>query len=122
MMMKPETRRFDRMFRAVRKLSSEEFEVLLETLKHYSCNTKFPSMFFLRADQLKTIPKDVMIALMSEDIHLVWDRLPEELRQDEDMKRYARCIEHHHPGFIHGGGFVRRGECVQCTKSVCERV
>lgn len=113
--MKPETRRLERMFRTVRKLNSEEFEAMLKSLKHYSCNNKFPSMFFLRADQLKTIPKDVMIALMSDEIHLVWDRLSEELRKDKDMNRYARCTEHNHTGF--SDGFVRRGECVQCMKS-----
>jgi hypothetical protein len=46
-------------------------------------------------EQLENMPKEVMISLASNEIALVWDKLPINLKQDPDIENYRFCYEHH---------------------------
>lgn len=105
-----------KMFSVVRKLSDREFEEMIRSLHHYTCNNRFPSMFFLNTEQLKSIPKEVMVALMPEDIPLVWNRLPEDVR--EDLHGYQRCVEHTTSSGGDVGPIVLIKDCVYCLKKL----
>lgn len=109
------TRPVSEMFEAVRKLNDEEFKAMMMSLRHYDFNNRFPSMFFLNAEQLKTIPKEVMVGLMDRDIPLVWERLPEGVKQD--LKGYQRCNDHttRYRGDV--GPLVSKKDCIYCLKN-----
>jgi hypothetical protein len=46
-------------------------------------------------EQLENTPKEVMISLASNEIALVWDKLPNNLKHDPDIENYRFCYEHH---------------------------
>lgn len=49
----------------------------------------------MTAEQLENMPKEVMIALAPNEIALVWDKLPNHLKNDSDISKYRFCFEHH---------------------------
>lgn len=101
------------MFEAVRKLDSGQFEKMMEALNQYTYNNRFPSMFFLNVEQLRAIPKEVMVVLMAEDIPLVFDRLSDNLKSELDG--YQRCVEHttRYRGDV--GPIVLKKDCIYCV-------
>ena len=62
-------------------------------------------MFFFNADvsdireltseQLKDIPKIVLLRDFCKHIDDLWDRLPEYIRVDPEVQQYRRCVKHY---------------------------
>ena len=45
-------------------------------------------------EQLENMPKKLMIRLASNEVALVWDKLPDHLKHDPDMENCQSCYEH----------------------------
>lgn len=101
------------MFETVRKMEDREFRKMMRALHQYTCNNRFPSMFFLNVEQLSAIPKEVMVALMPEDIPLVFDRLHDDVKSE--LAGYQRCVEHttRYRGDV--GPIVLKKDCIYCV-------
>lgn len=70
-------------------------------------------------EQLKNMPKEVMISLAPNEIALVWDKLPNHLKIDGDIIKYRFCYEHYaatdEPNVDVGDGPIpRRLFCCYC--------
>ena len=63
-------------------------------------------IYNLTAEQLKYIPKIILLRQFSNYIGYVWDKLPEDIRADPEIQQYHRCLEHynlpHHQTHIDG--------------------
>lgn len=49
----------------------------------------------LTSEQLKYIPKVVLLREFPKHIDVLWDRLPEHIRADSEVQQYRRCLEHY---------------------------
>ncbi|KYN07144.1 hypothetical protein ALC62_01892 [Cyphomyrmex costatus] len=49
----------------------------------------------LSAEQLQYIPKIVLLQMCGDYIDHVWDRLPEHIGADSDVRRYRRCLKYY---------------------------
>jgi hypothetical protein len=49
----------------------------------------------MTSEELKNMPKEVMICCAPNEIAMVWNKLPEHLKTDIDILRYQYCTEHH---------------------------
>lgn len=49
----------------------------------------------LSAEQLKYIPKIVLLRQFYNYIDYVWDKLPEDIRADSEIQQYRRCLQHY---------------------------
>ncbi|MGI0027986.1 MAG: hypothetical protein ACREAD_09135 [Nitrosopumilaceae archaeon] len=49
----------------------------------------------MTAEELKNMPKEVMIASAPNEIAMVWDKLPEKLKSDIDILKYQYCTDHY---------------------------
>ena len=57
--------------------------------------SRLRSLLKMSEKQLADMPKEVSIGCASHEIALVWDKLPEQLRNDQDVSKYRFCEEHH---------------------------
>ena len=48
----------------------------------------------MTSEELRNMPKEVMIACAPQEIALVWNKLPEQLKNDIDVMKYQYCDEH----------------------------
>ncbi|KYQ59573.1 hypothetical protein ALC60_01399 [Trachymyrmex zeteki] len=48
----------------------------------------------LIAEQLQYIPKIVLLRVYGDYIDHVWDKLPEHVKADSEVRTYRRCDEH----------------------------
>lgn len=72
-------------------MDRESIKRMSNSLKAYSKHKRLDKM---SAVELQNMPKEVIIASASEQIAQVWDKLPENLRNDEDILQYSYCTEH----------------------------
>jgi hypothetical protein len=49
----------------------------------------------LTSEQLQYIPKIVLLREFSKYINELWDRLPEYIKVDPEVRQYRRCLEHY---------------------------
>lgn len=74
------------------KMDRDNYTKMLLSLKAYS---RAGGLLEMSAKELKNMPKEVMIALASKEIALVWNKLPRSLKCDSDMIKYKFCEEHY---------------------------
>ena len=74
------------------QMDRDNYSRMLVSLKVYN---QVGGLLKMTAEQLKNIPKEVMIALAPNEIALVWDKLPNHLQNDCEMSKYRFCFEHH---------------------------
>lgn len=49
----------------------------------------------LSAEELEFVPKVFLLSKFARFVDHVWDRLPEHLRADPEVRGYRRCNEHY---------------------------
>ncbi|KYN02843.1 hypothetical protein ALC62_06331, partial [Cyphomyrmex costatus] len=49
----------------------------------------------LTAEQLQFIPKIILLREFSNHIDYLWDKLPEYIKRDPEVRGYRRCLEHY---------------------------
>lgn len=49
----------------------------------------------LSSEQLKFIPKIILIQNLAKHIDYLWDKLPEYLKKDPELHSYRQCQEHY---------------------------
>ena len=47
------------------------------------------------AEELRYIPKDVLLNAFGDYVALVWDKLPAYIKADAEVRTYRRCREHY---------------------------
>ncbi|KAJ8909491.1 hypothetical protein NQ315_017033 [Exocentrus adspersus] len=72
--------------------------------------------------QLANMPKEVIIACASNEIALVWEKLPDHLREDIDILKYQYCDEHYNYSSednvdVNDGPNLRKIFCCYCKVS-----
>ena len=69
--------------------------------------------------QLRYIPKIVLLQKYGAYMHLVYDRLPEHLKIDSEVRGYRRCLEHYncswHRDHIDGPPRMIK-DCSECAR------
>jgi hypothetical protein len=73
------------------KNERENYKNMGVALKAYQ---KCGGLLDMSPDELKYMPKEVMIACASDEIAYVWYKLPKHLKNDADIKKYEYCTEH----------------------------
>lgn len=73
-------------------MDQDNYTKMLMSLKVYN---EVGGLLKMTMEQLENMPKDVMINLAPNEIALVWDKLPEHLKNDSDMLKYRFCHEHY---------------------------
>lgn len=63
-----------------------------QTLIAYS---RLRTLTKMSRQQLAYMPKEVLIGCAANEIALVWDMLPEDLRNDSVVSKYQHCMEHY---------------------------
>ena len=53
------------------------------------------NIYSLTAEQLKYIPKIVLLQQFYNHIDYVWDKLPEHIRADSEVQQYRHCLDHY---------------------------
>lgn len=48
----------------------------------------------LTTTELKSISKGMLLKYFTRSLHMVYDRLPENLQQDSEIQSYLPCLEH----------------------------
>jgi hypothetical protein len=73
----------------------------------------------LTAEQLKFIPKIVLLQNFGSYVERLWDRLPEHIKADSEVQTYRRCLEHYnrpwHQTHIDGPAPMIR-DCGECQR------
>lgn len=46
-------------------------------------------------DQLRFIPKVILLKYFGRYVERLWEKLPEHIRLDPEVRRYRRCLEHY---------------------------
>lgn len=90
----------------------------------YSLNafSKMGSLMKMSKRQLANLPKEVIIACCSNEIALVWDKLPKHLQDDIDVLKYQYCSDHYNTSNnvqndVNDGPPPRRLVCCVCNMS-----
>ena len=52
-------------------------------------------IYDLTADQLKYIPKIILLRQFYNYIDYLWDRLPDHIKADLEIQQYRRCLKHY---------------------------
>lgn len=95
-----------------------------ETLKKNSVALrafqKCGGLLGMSREELKYMPKEVMIACAADEIAYVWDKLPEKLRNDIDVLKYQYCLKHYNNNVRVDGDTIdgpppRRLFCCYCN-------
>lgn len=47
------------------------------------------------AEELCYIPKNVLLQNFGDYVELLWDKLPDYLKADSEVRSYRRCLEHY---------------------------
>jgi hypothetical protein len=77
------------------KMDTDTYRKMLLSLEAYR---RTGGLQKLTTQELENIPKEVMIILAQDEIALVWEKLPEKLKNDSDMLKYQFCHEHSSSG------------------------
>lgn len=72
-------------------MDRESIKRMSKSLKAYSKHKRLGRM---SVEELKNLPKEVIIACAADQIAQVWQKLPEHLRNDKDIWQYSYCTEH----------------------------
>lgn len=73
-------------------MERDNYTKMLQSLKVYK---QVGGLLKMTREQLKNMPKEVMITLSANEIALVWDKLPDHVKNDSEMLKYRFCHEHH---------------------------
>lgn len=69
----------------------------------------------LTTEQLAKMPKEILLECFSNQISLVWDKLPQHMKEDPDFQQCRRCLVHYNTGEDQNDGPPRMiKDCVQC--------
>jgi len=49
----------------------------------------------LTAEQLRYVPKIVLLQKFGYYVEFLWDRLPEHIKPDSEVQQYRRCLKHY---------------------------
>jgi hypothetical protein len=49
----------------------------------------------LTAEELEFVPKIVLLRNFEKYVQLLWDRLPEHIKADPEVRSYRACLEHY---------------------------
>jgi hypothetical protein len=49
----------------------------------------------LTAEQLRHLPKEILLQEFGNYVEYIWDKLPEDLRNDVEVQEYRVCLEHY---------------------------
>lgn len=97
-----------------------------ESIKRMGCSlnafSRLGSLLKMTKLQLTHLPKEVMIACASNEIALVWDKLPKHLQDDIDVLKYQYCLDHYDTNDdvgsdVNDGPPPRRLVCCICNMS-----
>lgn len=70
-------------------------------------------------EELANLPKEVMVSCVPEEIVYVYNKLPENLKQDPDIIKYLYCTEHYNEADsdndVADGPPPRRVFCCYCN-------
>ena len=73
----------------------------------------------LTTEQLKYIPKVVLLQEFHNYIDHLWDRLPEHIKADSEVQQYRRCLKHYNLPSQHthiDGPAPLRKNCCECLR------
>ncbi|EGI58682.1 hypothetical protein G5I_13200 [Acromyrmex echinatior] len=73
----------------------------------------------LNAEQLQYIPKVVLLYVYGDYIDYVWDKLPEHVKADSEVRTYRRCDEHYNQswqGTHSDGPALKIKNCSECQR------
>ena len=78
----------------------------------------------LSAEQLQYIPKVVLLHVYGEYIEHVWDKLPEHVKSDSEVRTYRRCDEQYNQPWQRthiDGPTPKIKDCSECRRrmAVC---
>lgn len=73
----------------------DNYTKMLQSLRVYR---QVGGLLNMTREQLENMPKEVMISLAPNEIALIWDKLPDSLKNDGDMLEYRFCYEHYSSG------------------------
>lgn len=99
------------------KVDRENYTKMLLSLKAFK---DVGGLVKMTSKQLENMPKEVMITLAPNEIALVWEKLPTDLKTDSDMLKYQFCYEHPVNGSssdVEEGPVPRRLFCCYCKVS-----
>lgn len=74
------------------EMDRNSYTKMLQSLKVYR---QVGGLQNMTREQLENMPKEVMISLAPNQIALIWDKLPDRLKNDCDMLNYRFCYEHY---------------------------
>ena len=103
-------------------MERDNYTKMLQSLKAYK---EVGGLLKMSAKQLENMPKEVLIALAPNEIALVWDRLPNHMKNDSEMLKYQFCYEHSRSSDsesssntdVNDGPLTRRLFCCYCKIS-----
>lgn len=117
----------------LKHLQSTTSDVILEKdpslmeNKNYSNMCKYMRVFQeagtftgLGREELTKIPKEILLTCASDEIAILWDRLPSRLQKDEEIIKYQFCTDHHGANStsqsdVNDGPTPRRLLCCYCN-------
>lgn len=73
----------------------------------------------LSAEQLQYLPKVVLLRVCGNYIDHVWDKLPEHIKADSEVRTYRRCYEHYNQPWQRthiDGPAPRIKDCSECQR------
>lgn len=74
------------------------------------------SLFYQSKEQLAMMPKEILLKY-EDDIKLVFDKLPEEMKSDPDIAIHQACTEHFNGGDdsdVIDGPPPSKKKCIEC--------
>lgn len=101
-------------------MDRESIKKMGQSLIAYS---RLRSLTKMSRQQLSNLPKEVIIGCASNEIALVWDKLPEHLQNDIDVLKYQYCTEHYNndsraaSSDVNDGPIPRKIFCCYCNMS-----
>lgn len=118
----------EKMFNFIRIMESEAFDRMMSAYikyLHSAMGTQgVKSLHVLKDEEIAAIPKEMLVALMCDEIDRIRNRLPVRVQEDTEIQGYMRCLEHYNgKGTQVDGPPLIRNKCPDCMRqqvsSVC---
>lgn len=98
------------------QMERDSYKNMASSLKAFS---QSGGLLKMTSEQLRNMPKEVMIACAPKEIALIWDKLPEALQNDVDILKYQYCGDHNNEKVCNNsdagdGPTPRRFFCCYC--------
>lgn len=72
-------------------------------------------------EELRHIPKDVLLRVFGDYVEFVWDKLPEHIKADPEVRSYRHCFEHYNQPWqrthIDGPAPMKK-DCDECLRQL----